>query len=156
MGARIALELARRHPQRLVHLFASGASAPHRMRAGRLPITRVSDAELVDELRRWGGTPEEVLSNTELLELALPVLRADIEMLDGADGGIDPRIGCPLTVFAGTEDDDVPLLEAGEWAAYTTGTIGVVPVAGGHFFVTETAGRRAVLDVIADLLAPRA
>jgi len=153
MGARIALELARRRPDRLVHLFASAALPPHRMTTRFAPLANAGDAELIAELRRWGNTPDEVLENEELLELTLPILRADIALLEGADSALEPRVACPLTVLVGTDDRDVPAHEAREWTKYTTSPITRIrTVDSGHLFVTEPAGRQRVLDAVVEAL----
>lgn len=84
MGATISFELARHLRQeknvKPVHLFVSGRRAP------QLPERHASTydlpgAEFLEELRRLKGTPKEVLEHPELMELMLPLLRADFELI---------------------------------------------------------------------------
>ena len=83
MGAMISFELARhlrRHnrPQP-VELFVSGRSAPQ-MPPIEPPTYDLPDEEFRQELRRLKGTPEEVLSHPELMQLMTPILRADFSV----------------------------------------------------------------------------
>ena len=154
LGARVALELARRHSDRVVHLYASACPAPHRDKASESAHGAMTDAELVALLHRWGGTPEEVLENAELLALALPILRADLALLDAYKGSATPRLDCPITVFAGKEDDDIPLDDARAWSECTSAEHQLIVLEGGHFFVTEPAGRATLIAEIARSLSP--
>src|SRR4051812_36705935 len=83
MGALIGFELVR-HVRRLYglepcHLFVSGHRAPQ-LPDPHQPIYFLPDEELKNELQRIGGTPEDVLLNTELLQVMFPLLRADFEV----------------------------------------------------------------------------
>jgi medium-chain acyl-[acyl-carrier-protein] hydrolase len=59
-----------------LHLFVSGRPAPQLVLEDP-PIHHLPHDEFVEELRRLAGTPEEILQNREILELLLPLLRAD-------------------------------------------------------------------------------
>jgi medium-chain acyl-[acyl-carrier-protein] hydrolase len=82
MGATVAFELAR-HLRRankilLAHLFVSACSSPHFPRQEPI-FYEFPDPEFIEELRRLSGTPDEVLEHPELMQLMLPMLRADFE-----------------------------------------------------------------------------
>ncbi len=155
MGARIALELARRHGDDVVHLFASGAPAPHldRPSVGR-SWTRLSNAELVEQLRAWGGTPPAIIDNAELMELALPVLRSDLSLIETYEGTVEPPLACDLTAFAGIDDHEVPVRDVGAWANYTRASFSLVEVEGDHFFVNDARGRETIFRAIVRSLVP--
>lgn len=149
MGARIARELARALGHRVVHLFASASPAPHaRPRRKR---AQLSVDEIVAELHRLGGTPGEVFSQHELLELLLPIVRADFAVLDGYAGSVDPQMDCPITILAGTEDPEVPVASTQAWQEHTTAPCKVVPIEGGHFFLESK--QHQVLQTITEGLA---
>src|SRR6185436_20768362 len=84
MGAIVAFELAARLGRQVRHLFVSGSSAPH------LHLVKerssLSDAELVRELAEMGGTPREILEDAEMMELLLPMLRADFALVESYRG----------------------------------------------------------------------
>src|SRR5439155_1250300 len=79
MGAVVAFEVARRLARASlpgpVWLFASGRRAPSRHRPGG--VHRMTDADLVAELVRVGGTDPRVLADPELLSSVVPVVRGD-------------------------------------------------------------------------------
>src|SRR5215472_12234850 len=83
MGALLAYELSRwlrdrgrPGPRRL---FVSACRAPH-LPDLEPPISAAPTPEFVAELRRLNGMPAEVVEDEELMELLLPMLRADCEM----------------------------------------------------------------------------
>ncbi len=107
LGALIAFELAhaliRRdaRPPRL--LVTSGTSAPAMRddRAWRRPRT---DAEPIADLRALGGTPEEAIASPELMEMVLPVLRADFLMCGAYAFRPRAPLPCPIRVLGGEEE----------------------------------------------------
>src|SRR5215471_3592490 len=85
MGATIAFELTRAlrrskvgEPERL---FVSGRAAPDILDSERLTYD-LPDADLIGELQKLNGTPPEVLSHVELMQMMLPVIRADFELVE--------------------------------------------------------------------------
>lgn len=134
LGAHLGFALARREP-RIRMLVASGAAAPHspvRTRFADLPR-----AALVAELAKMGGTPPEVLADEELLDLVLPMLRADFRLAEVLRAPQQAPITSPITVIAARDDDGVTIDEARGWKDHTTGAFRFVETDGGHFFVTS-------------------
>jgi medium-chain acyl-[acyl-carrier-protein] hydrolase len=130
------------------HVFLSARRAPH-MPDRDPPLTGLQDAEFVAEInRRYGGIPEEVLRDQEVLELLLPCLRCDIEALESHRPTVDRLIPCPLTVFGGTEDRRATRAELDAWSATAAGAFRVRMFPGDHFYINT---RRA--DVLADVAA---
>ena len=83
MGALVGFELARTlrrgygiQPR---HLFVSGRRAPQ-IPDDTNSIHNLTDDQLINELRRLNGTPEELLREPDLVRLVLPALRADFEV----------------------------------------------------------------------------
>jgi medium-chain acyl-[acyl-carrier-protein] hydrolase len=155
MGGAIAFELSRRlratlgvEPRRL---FISGRGAPHLAETTR-PIYDLPDEEFKEELRRLNGTPAEVLDHPELIEMLLPMLRADITLSQTYKCESRPSLSCPLTVFGGLDDthDEPEALEA--WREHTTGPFKRLMFEGDHFFV-NTARHPLLREVGAALLA---
>lgn len=148
MGARIARQVAQRLGARVVHLFASASPAAHlpvRRRVAHLP-----EPELIDELRRLGGTPPAVLDQPKLLEVFLPIVRADLALLDRYVGRADPRLECPITAFSGNADPEVKLADVRAWEQHTSSELKVVTFDEGHFFLEERQGE--VLAVVVEQL----
>lgn len=137
LGALISLELAHwlqgvGAPAPLELMLAAG-SPPHRERGKR--IHTLPDADFISELRRYGGTPQQVLAHRELLELLLPMLRADFELAAEYHRSPEPRLATPLTVWGGAEDPQPSPRLLTEWRDFTTGDFGLHVVPGGHFFL---------------------
>lgn len=138
MGAMIAFELAR-HLRRagaegLAHLFVSGCRAPQLARTR--PVTYdLPEQEFLAEIGRLKDTPAEVLSNPELMQLLLPILRADFTVTETCQYRDEPPLTCPLTVFGSLEDEDVPGESLSSWRAQTTAAFSLCLLPGDHFFL---------------------
>lgn len=153
LGAPLAYEtaLALGRDRRLspARLFVSGHRAPHLPRQYP-PIHQLPDRAFVEELRRLNGTPAEVFAAPELLELVLPVLRADFRMAETYTPSLDGELSCPLVALGSTEDDRVSLATLEGWREMTTGPFEMVMFPGDHFYL-KTQGPR-LLDFLATQL----
>ena len=138
MGGLLAFELCRRFARRgaplPARLFLSARPAPGRERRSAPPGGR-SDANLLEKLRRYGGTPPEILNDPEMLALVLPIFRADLEALDAFRVGPGEPLTIPLTVLGGDRDDAPALADLEGWRAYTLGGCAIHAIHGGHFFL---------------------
>ncbi|MGW7386056.1 thioesterase II family protein [Streptomyces sp. NPDC054794] len=140
MGALLAYGVAltaARHgdpaPERLLLSGCAGPGGPH-PKSGR---GQWSDADIVEDLRAMGGTTDEVLASPELMDILLPVLRADYTLCDSFHAAPPTgRLGCPLTVLGGADDRHTPD-DLARWAAVSTGAFAHHTFPGGHFFLTR-------------------
>jgi len=153
MGAVLAFELARRaeckgHPPP-AHLFVGGRGAPH-LPPRTAPTYDLPHDEFVRELRDLGSTPEEILSDPQLLDFFMPTIRADFELAQTYTARPAPPLTCPLTVFGGENDRLSPPQDLSAWKAHTSNSCRVEIYTGGHFFVRDY--ERQVLNVIKDEL----
>ena len=153
LGALISFELTR-HLRRLnrplpKHLFLSGRGAAQlgvRERVTyNLPAT-----EFAEELRRLNGTPREVLEHQELMELMIPLLRADFQVCQTYRYTEEPALDCPITAFGGLYDHEVTREMVGAWREQTTSSFRLLMMPGDHFFVNSTTER--ILDILAQEL----
>ena len=154
MGGLIAFELARqlrreRHPLP-VHLFISAKCCPRQI--DDFATGELSDRELIEVLRRHEGTPREVLENAELMELLLPVVRADMELCNTHIYNPEPPLECPITVFGGLRDHISGRVCLEGWRDYTTGAFTLRMFPAGHFFLQTW--ERSIIEVISKELAP--
>jgi medium-chain acyl-[acyl-carrier-protein] hydrolase len=145
MGALISFELAhefhRRHGSGPVHLFASGRSAPQSADCVP-PIHHLPESEFIAALRRFNGTPDEVLHNAELMQLLLPTLRADFAICETYSYVAREPLDCPISVFGGLQDDGVSRDDLDAWRAQTRSSFLLRMLPGDHFFLH---GNRALL-----------
>ena len=153
MGAMISFELARRlrreHAPTPVHLFVSGRRAPH-IPDTDPPTYDLPEPEFLDELRRLNGTPQEVLEHAELIQLMMPLLRADFEVVQTYRYTPGPPLDCPITAFGGLHDVEVPREYLEAWRDYTAAGFTLRMMPGDHFFL-HTA-QRLLLQVLAQEL----
>lgn len=154
MGALIAFELARRlaHEWELLpaHLFVSGHSAPQ-INAER-PTFDLPEAEFIEELSRLSGTPNEVLEHPELLNLMLPILRADFAISQTYEYINDLPLDCNLSAFGGLQDVDVPISHLEAWRLQTSKDFRLHMFPGDHFFL-QTA-RSSLMRALSQELEP--
>jgi medium-chain acyl-[acyl-carrier-protein] hydrolase len=141
LGAIVSFELAmklQREGGRLpAHLFVSGRRAPIIPRQD--PITyNLPAEEFVEELRRLNGTPREVLEHSELMQLMLPVLKADFEISQTYKYGGGQALSCPITVFGGIQDQEVPREDLEAWRDHTTVSFKLHMLPGDHFFLSTS------------------
>ncbi|HEU4507244.1 MAG TPA: alpha/beta fold hydrolase [Pyrinomonadaceae bacterium] len=141
MGASISFELARllrREGRRLpLHLYISGRRAPHIISDDPL-LHPLPEAELLDELRQLNGTPKEVLEHPELMQMMLPLLRADFSVAETYVCKPEPPLNIPMTVFGGLSDKDVGREDLEAWREYTTAPFKLRMLAGDHFFLNTS------------------
>ncbi len=138
LGALIAFELVRQLRRQgapmPVHLFVCGRRAPH-VPNERSSIHQLPDAEFVEELhKRYGGIPDVIARNRELLQAFLPALRADTGLLETYAYSEEPSLKCPILAFGGLQDD-ITREELGGWQAHTSKQFQLQMLPGDHFFL---------------------
>jgi medium-chain acyl-[acyl-carrier-protein] hydrolase len=140
MGGLISFELTRllRSEYGLTpfHLFISGRRAPQ-LPPTKPPIHALSEPELLAELRRFDGTPNAVLEDPELLQLFLPILRADFAVVDTYVYNHEPPLDCPISVFGGLQDQEATHDDLQAWLEQTTASFSLQMLNGGHFFINS-------------------
>ena len=153
MGALISFELTRelaKHQQRMPqHLFMSGFRSPQLPNAD-LPIHRLADQLFLDALRRYQGTPETVLNNSDLMAVYLPILRADFKLIETYFYRQDHPLNCPITVLGGCNDTKVSQAEIEQWQIQTNQQFTLHLLSGGHFFINQHT--EIILQMIAQTL----
>ena len=141
MGALVAYEFARRlqreQRQGPFELFVSGCSAPHVRMFDEITYN-LPEAEFLGELRRLQGTPQEVLDNAELMQLMMPIIRADFKASQTYEYVPGPRLECPIRAFGGLSDEMVPREELEAWSEHTEGSFRAQMFAGDHFFLNTS------------------
>jgi medium-chain acyl-[acyl-carrier-protein] hydrolase len=152
-GSLVAFELARR-------LSALGAPPIALVVAARRPphlphvhtnLYALPEPELLAALHERYGTPWSLLRDRDLMELALPPMRADMEAIEThvhVDG--DP-LDLPVTVLRALRDAALPADEAAEWSELVRGGAPVHEIDAGHFFMDTH--RAWVLARVADAIA---
>ena len=138
MGAILAFELARELRRtknaQPIHVFASGRIAPQ-IRRVKDRTYDLPEAQFIEKVREINGTPKEVLDHPELMEMMIPLLRADFEVVETYTYEPEAPLDCPITALGGLQDLEIPreCLEA--WREQTTAGFSIRILQGDHFFV---------------------
>lgn len=139
LGGLLAFELAHVLRQRglpaPLALFASATAGPARRDVSEYAIEK-SDAELIARLRELGGTSESVIANEELLELILPILRADFLLCGSFAYGRREPLAVPIHVFGGKRDT-VKVEELLDWQEETSTGFSLDMFEGHHFYLID-------------------
>ncbi len=141
-GALVAFELARELRRRggpqPVHLFISARRGPRRPDPVP-PLHGLSDDRFLAEVRsRYGGIPDAVLEEPELLALLLPTLRADLQAVETYTYEPEPPLEVPISAFGGLNDPWAGLEDLEAWQDETRGRFTLTRFPGGHFYLNES------------------
>jgi len=157
LGSRIAFELMHQlqtltHdlPQ---HFIASGSRGPH-YKCMKEPIYHLPHDEFIEELKSLNGTPHAVLENKELMELFLPLLKADFEIADRYCYTGKARFNCPISVFGGEDDVDICISKLNSWGDFFETDADVHLFPDNHFFIDSQSKivQQKVNDIIKNCL----
>ncbi|MFI7325114.1 thioesterase II family protein [Streptomyces rubiginosohelvolus] len=152
LGAVLAYETAREldrigHPG-LRHLFVSGSPAPHNARTER--ATGLPDEEFLAGVQRFAGYRHAAFDDPDMVEVLLPILRADVEMHENYRASSAEPLSVPVTALRGERDELVSREQAEQWAEVTRGPFAYKELPGGHMYLADEAER--VLRTIAGSL----
>lgn len=153
MGGLISFELARwlrrNHKTMPVHLFVSGLRAPQVPELAE-PTWNLPEQEFIERVRQLNGTPPDVLNHPELMQLMIPLLRADFAVCETYQYHDEPPLECPVTVFGGVDDVEVRFEDLEPWREQTTSACRVHMLPGDHFFV-QTAQAEIAQVIVREL-----
>jgi surfactin synthase thioesterase subunit len=137
MGALLAFEwvrcLRRAGFSMPIWIFLSGRSSPDRQE--KLNLLRLPDDEFLTELNhRYQGIPEELFAMPELMKVFLPLLRADIAVIESYQFRTDTPLNCPITAFGGVNDKTATYEQLLAWKSHTSERFQLQLFPGGHFY----------------------
>lgn len=142
MGALIAFEVAREMVRRrqgsVRRLIVSAHRAPQHPGRERM-LHSLPDDELKATLLEMGGTSSEILQNNELMNIFLPILRADFMLCETYVSTKSNLLECPISMYAGSDDASCTGNSMLGWQYQTAGSFKLEMVKGGHFFINENA-----------------
>lgn len=144
MGALIAFELAcslkKRYGREPEHLYVSAHAAPQVCKKEN-PIYNLPKDEFIQKLLDLNGIPKEVVSNEELMDLVIPILRADFTVCETYKYEQNIKLSCPITVFGGVYDKNIDIEDLEAWADLTTSFCQLHLIPGDHFFISKCEQR---------------
>jgi len=148
MGALVAFEAARRLDagpgRRPSLLLVAGRVAPHSRPRERM-IHQLPDDHFIDYLQKVNGTEPEIFEDRSLIDILLPVLRADFAACETYVYRPGQPLACPITTFGGIEDREVAEADAAAWSIHSAARFRLHMLPGGHFFVNSERARMVSL-----------
>lgn len=153
MGGLISFELVRylkrQYQVSPVYLFVSSYPAPQLPRTGT-DLHQLPDNILIEKLRSLKGIPPGILREPNLIELILPVLRADLAVCETYVYSDDKPVECPILVFGGLNDPIIDHNTLDQWRHLTQAAFNIRKFNGDHFFLD--IAQTLILDEIAGKL----
>ena len=155
MGTTVAFALVMR-------LLDAGLPLPqHLFFSGKMDVWQKPDLknrhllgpeEFWQELRDFGGMPEELLSDKSAMEFFEPIIRADFHAVETYVHEDPRKVDIPITGFIGINDPYY--VHEKSWADRTTQKCKIHKFAGGHFFINKNFSRVGMI-ISEALLEPK-
>lgn len=158
MGAMLAYfvtcELQRKQLMMPEILFVSGMRAPH-IASRSEPVKQMNDEDLVNSLNKYGGMPAELFKNKELLQIFLPIIRADLEMLGRVPVEKSDNVNVPIFAYGGELDQTFTKDDLQQWDQYSDVEFKLHLMPGGHFYINQHRNEllRAIEDDISRIFS---
>jgi len=140
MGSIVSFELLHLLKVRSLPLprryFAAARQAPHLPRR-IAPFYDYPLPEFITELKRFGGTPDAVLENAELMEMLVPMLRTELRAAYAYRRNPEIKLECDVSVFGGARDEIVLPEELPGWQEHFLERMDFRLFDSGHFFMED-------------------
>jgi surfactin synthase thioesterase subunit len=91
---------------------------------------------LVDDIRRLGTIPEEMLQNRDFLEYAIPTIYHDYYINEQYTGNYY-RLNTPIVAHYATDDIEAPKKVLSGWKDFTNSHFEIKSFKGGHFYIFD-------------------
>ncbi|HEY6922794.1 MAG TPA: thioesterase domain-containing protein [Steroidobacteraceae bacterium] len=153
MGSAVSFELLHLLKQRGLPLprrfFGAARQAPHIPRR-IAPFYDFPLREFIIELKRFGGTPDAVLENAELMEMLVPMLRTELRAAYAYHRDPEVKLECDVSVFGGARDEIVLQEELSGWQEHFLRRMDFRLFESGHFFLEDNKDQvvRAICESI--------
>jgi surfactin synthase thioesterase subunit len=116
------------------HIFIIGREAPNYR---FIRISHLPDEAFLKEIYSYQGIPDEIYTNSDLLNFILPQLRSDFEIYETYDKKEIVRTRCNLSVLYGEEDKSIIHEGIFMWKNFAGAECDFKMFEGGHFFISK-------------------
>ena len=141
LGALVSFELARQLRRQSgvlpVGLFVSADRAPQ-IPSRHRPIHALPEPEFLVELLHLNGTHQEVVEDPALMQIMIPVLRADLGVYQTYLYSAESPLECYISCFGGLQDTRVNRGDLEGWRDQTNASFSLRMFPGDHFFLKTT------------------
>jgi medium-chain acyl-[acyl-carrier-protein] hydrolase len=138
VGALVSFELARQLRRQYglspAYLCVSACGAPQ-IPDPSPPLHALPEAAFLEELRRRGRMAMRLLEAPEMMQLLLPILRADFVIYETYTYASEAPLDCPISAFGGLQDHTVSHERLDAWRAQTSASFRQHMLPGDHFFL---------------------
>jgi surfactin synthase thioesterase subunit len=119
-----------------LHLFVTGRGGPSVIYDDGPPAYLLNKAEFIEKVRSLGGSPDEILSDENMMDFFEPILRADFKAVATYIHQPAEPFNVPVTVIIGIKDKTT-YDQAMLWQNETTKDIVFKKFPGKHFFIFD-------------------
>lgn len=138
----VALRLERRGAPTPTSLVISSAGAPRADRSPEetwptTPSQDCDDEEIARWMRAFGILPAYALEDPDLLEMAVELMRADIQVRDSYRFQEGVTTAVPVQVLTGASDQVIPHSAGEQWRELAVGGFRHDVLPGAHFYTPE-------------------
>lgn len=117
-------------------LFLSGCSPPHLFDISKIiPDENLPNDCYIKEVAQLGGISPELLENSELFDLVIPIIKNDFLNLLSYRFSNKMSLNVPVSILAGT-NDNISKTQLYEWSMLSNNSIDFQFFSGNHFFIT--------------------
>ena len=152
LGAAAAFETARlleKHGVATRLLIVSGRQSPGSP-PRNAPIAHLPDADFLKAVASYNGTPAEVLDNQDLMEILLPMMRADFSLAENYRYTPDLKLSCPIIALASRQDQWLDAETIARWSGMTAGPFESKWFEGDHFYLNQYT--RELVELVGERL----
>lgn len=140
LGFELARTLRRDHDVRPVHLFVSSHAAPQ-ISDNEPPIHDLPEPAFIAKIRSLNGMSKAILESHELMELLVPILRADFSVCETYAYEDEEPLDCPISAYGGLQDEHVSRTDLDAWRLQTSRAFSLRMFPGDHFYLNTDRSR---------------
>lgn len=137
MGTLISFEVARKLRSLKMReasiLFMSSGKAPHIL--PRRILHKLSNNSFLMRIKELGGTPDIIIENKDLLNLYLPILRADFKLIETYQYVDTTPFHTKIVAYVGNRDKEVRHGDMVAWNRHTLRPMHMKIYEGDHFYL---------------------
>lgn len=100
-------------------------------------ISHLGDDAFIEQLKKLQGSDSRVLENRELMELLLPIIRADFKISECYRDFSGLKVQCPLIALGSNDDPWINKNDFNAWQNYSHKPVKIQFFPGGHFYIKE-------------------
>jgi surfactin synthase thioesterase subunit len=120
-----------------IHAFFSGRHTPQAIKE-KEDLYKLEDSDFIKVIYKIGGTPKGFFENEELVNMFIPILKADYKIVETyVHKEKKEKFKFDITIFNGKDDKDISISDSYEWENLTLKNCEVYIFDGGHFFILD-------------------